>query len=230
MFFNSKKMKIVFMKNRLKLKFKKIKTILVISIVVATGVVIVCDTVINKAANKLIYSDVNLIPHNKVGLILGTSKYLKSGQKNMYFVNRIAAAVALYNAGKIDFFVISGDNSRKNYNEPLDMKNELIKQGIPESKIFLDYAGFRTYDSVIRMNKIFGQSAFTIISQEFHNKRAIYIAKRLGLKAIGFNAEDVSAYNGFKTKVREKFARVKVFIDFLIHKKPKFLGEQIEIN
>ena len=213
----------------MRIKSKKIKIILAGLIIIATGVVIVCDTVINKTTNDLVYNDVNRIPYNKVGLILGTSKYLKSGQKNLYFANRIDAAVKLYKAEKVDFFVISGDNSRKTYNEPLDMKNELISQGVPESKIFLDYAGFRTYDSVIRMNKIFGQTSFTIISQEFHNKRAIYIAKRLGLNSIGFNAKDVSAYNGFKTKVREKFARVKVFIDFLIHKKPKFLGERIEI-
>jgi len=211
-------------------KHKKTRIILIVLVLIATGMVIVCNTVINKTTNKLIYSDVNLIPHNKVGLVLGTSKYLKSGQKNGYFVNRIEAAVLLYKAGKVVFFVISGDNSRKSYNEPLDMKNELISQGVPESKIFLDYAGFRTYDSVIRMNKIFGQTSFTIISQEFHNQRAVYIAKRLGLNSIGFNATDVSAYNGFKTKVREKFARVKVFIDFLIHKKPKFLGEPIEIK
>ena len=216
------------MKNRFKLK--RIKIILTVLILIATGSVIVCNIVINKTTDNLIYNDVNLIPHNKVGLILGTSKYLKSGQKNMYFVHRIDAAAKLYNAGKIDFFVISGDNSRKTYNEPLDMKNELIHQGIPEGKIYLDYAGFRTYDSVIRMNKIFGQTTFTIISQEFHNQRACYIAKRLGLNSIGFNAKDVSSYNGFKTNLREKFARVKVFIDFLIDKEPKFLGESIEIG
>ena len=211
-------------------KLKKTKIILLVLIILATGVVTVCNMIINKTSNNLVYNDIELIPHNKVGLILGTSKYLKSGQKNRYFFNRIDAAVKLYRAGKVDFFVISGDNSKKTYNEPLDMKNELVNQGVPENKIFLDYAGFRTYDSVIRMNKIFGQTAFTIISQEFHNRRAIYIAKRLKLNTIAFNAEDVSAYSGFKTKVREKFARVKVFIDFLIDKQPKFLGEAVEIN
>ncbi len=80
------------------------------------------------------------------------------------------------------------------------MKNALVAQGVPENKIFLDYAGFRTFDSVIRMNKIFGQTDFTIISQRFHNERAVYIANRLGLNAVAFNAQDVSAYSGFKTK------------------------------
>ena len=105
---------------------------------------------------------------------------------------------------KIEFIVISGDNSKKDYNEPLDMKNELIKAGIPPEKIYLDYAGFRTYDSVIRLDKIFGQKKFTVISQDFHNRRAIYIARHLNLQAIGFNAKDVDVYNGFKTKLREK--------------------------
>jgi len=102
--------------------------------------------------------------------------------------------------------------------------------GIPEGRIVLDYAGFRTYDSVIRINKIFGQTSFTIISQGFHNRRAIYIAKCFNLNAIGYNAKDVNSASAFKTNLREKFARVKVFVDLLINKEPKFLGEKIEIG
>jgi SanA protein len=205
-------------------------SLLAILLVLIICVVITCNIIISKTSNGLVYNDVNAVPHNKVGVILGTSKYLKSGQKNMYFFNRIAAVVELFKAHKIDYIVISGDNSRNTYNEPADMQNELIKHGVPKDKIYLDYAGFRTYDSLIRMNKIFGQKSFTIISQEFHNRRAIYIAKRLDLNVVGFNAEDVSAYSGFKTNVREKFARVKVFIDFLVKKEPRFLGEKIEIH
>lgn len=176
------------------------------------------------------FSDVNLIPENKVGLLLGTSKNLGSGLPNQYFDNRIVAAVQLFNAGKIKFLVISGDNSRVGYNEPLDMKNALMARGVPDTVIYLDYAGFRTYDSMIRMHEIFGQSSFTVISQEFHNRRAIYIGEKFNMNVVGFNARDVDAYNGFRTKVREKLARVKVFIDLLIHKKPRFLGEKIEIG
>jgi SanA protein len=209
---------------------KKLMYLLAILLVLVVCIVITCNIIISKTSNGLVYNDVNAIPHNKVGLLLGTSKNLKSGQKNMYFFNRIAAAVELYKAHKIDYIVISGDNGRYTYNEPADMQNELIKQGIPKDKIYLDYAGFRTYDSLIRMSKIFVQKSFTIISQEFHNRRAVYIAKRLDLNVVGFNAEDVSAYNGFKTNVREKFARVKVFIDFLVQKEPRFLGEKIEIH
>lgn len=144
--------------------------------------------------------------------------------------NKGNRAADLFKAGKIDVIVISGDNSRKNYNEPMDMKEELMKQGIPEDRIYLDYAGFRTYDSVVRLEKIFGQKQFTVISQNFHNRRAIYIARHCNLEAIGYNAEDVNQYSGFKTMLREKFARVKVFVDFLIGTEPKFLGERVEIK
>jgi SanA protein len=185
---------------------------------------------IEKSTNNYIYKDLKEVPYNKVGLLLGTSKYLKSGQPNQYFINRIKAAVDLFNSHKIDFIVLSGDNRKKSYNEPEEMKIELLKYGIPENKIYLDYAGFRTYDSVIRMSKIFGQKQFTIISQDFHNRRAVYIALHLHLEGIGYDAQDVNFYNGFKTKLREKFARVKMFIDIVTHKKPKFLGPQIEIK
>lgn len=185
---------------------------------------------VEKTTQHLVYNDVRAIPYNKVGLLLGTSKLLRSGELNLYFYHRISAAVELFKAQKIKYIVISGDHSKEDYNEPLDMKSELVKFGIPDSIIILDYAGFRTYDSVVRLNKIFGQEQCTIISQEFHNKRAIYIANRLGLNAIGFNAKDVDAHIGFKTKLRERFARVNMFIDFLVHKEPIFLGQKVEIK
>lgn len=185
---------------------------------------------INRSTDKLVFNDVGQMPDNKVCLLLGTSRLLRSGKPNQYFSNRILAANQLYRAGKIQYIVISGDNGRQGYNEPKEMKAELVKLGVPAEKIYLDYAGFRTYDSVYRLRDIFGQSSFTVISQEFHNRRAIYIAQALGLQAVGFNANDVDAYNGFKTQLREKFARVKVFIDLLMKKKPRFLGEKIAIG
>ena len=110
------------------------------------------------------------------------------------------------------------------------MKKELISAGVPDSVIFLDYAGFRTYDSMIRAKEVFGQTKFIVVSQQFHNERAIFIARQYGIEAYGYNAEDVSAYSGFKTKVRELFARVKVFIDVYTNKKPKFLGEKVIVK
>jgi len=215
----------------MKIKFKKvyIPTILIL-IILSLVSILWANSTINKQTESRIYSDTDSIPENNVGLLLGTSKFLRNGNSNQYFENRILATIQLYKAGKIKNVVISGDNSKKDYNEPEDMKNELIKRGIPEDRIYLDFAGFRTYDSVFRMKEIFGQDRFTIISQEFHNQRAVYIASALKLNAIGFNAKDVNAYNGFKTKIREKFARVKMFIDLIFDKKPKFLGDKIEIK
>ena len=135
--------------------------------------------------------------------------------------------MALYQAGKISYIVVSGDNSRKTYDEPTQMKADLVLGGVPEEVIFLDYAGFRTWDSVVRIKEIFSQDDFTIISQRFHNERAVYLARRYGLNAVAFNAKDVGK---FKTNFREKLARVKVFVDLLTNKKPRFLGEKIEIN
>lgn len=193
--------------------------------------IIVCaNYAVRHTAKAFIYQNIDSIPQNKAGLLLGTSKLLRSGLPNQYFQNRIQATVDLYKAGKIEVVVISGDNSREGYNEPEDMKSELMLRGIPEDKIYLDYAGFRTLDSVVRMEKIFGQKSFTIISQKFHNQRAIYIAHAKGLQVVGYNAEDVNAYSGFKTQLREKFARVKLFLDLWTGKNPKFLGEPVIIQ
>jgi SanA protein len=191
--------------------------------------VLVCNAAIRKAAAGKLYSDASAIPYHKTGLLLGTNKYLKNGNVNDYYRYRIEAAAALLRAGKIKYLIISGDNSRPDYNEPQLMKDDLIKLGVDSTALYLDFAGFRTYDSIIRLKEIFGQDDVTIISQQFHNERAIYLAEKEGISAIGFNARDVSKYNGFLTQVREKLARVKVFIDLQFHPKPKFLGERINL-
>ena len=175
------------------------------------------------------FTDAKTIPYNKVGLLLGTSKRLKSGYQNLYYNYRIEAATQLLKEGRIKYLVISGDNSRKEYSEPEDMRADLIAAGIDSTVIFLDYAGFRTFDSVVRLKEIFSQDSVTIISQQFHNERALYMARKEGITAIAFNAKDVSAHYGFVTRLREKFARVKVFVDYLTGKKPRFLGAKVII-
>ncbi|MDR0195274.1 MAG: YdcF family protein [Myroides sp.] len=185
---------------------------------------------VTKTTKEQLYNSVSEIPHNKVGVVLGTTKLLAGGFVNYYFTYRIDATVALYKAGKIDYIVVSGDHSRNDYNEPKDMEQALIEHGIPKEKIYLDYAGLRTLDSVYRMKAIFGQDSFTIISQPFHNERAVYIANHLDLKTVAYNAKDVSRNYGFKTMLREKLARVKVLLDNLINKKPKYLGNPVNIG
>ena len=209
---------------------RRIKWSILTGTILIFAVIVCANYAVRHTAKAFIYQNIDSIPQNKAGLLLGTSKLLRSGLPNQYFQNRIQATVDLYKAGKIEVVVISGDNSRKGYNEPEDMKSELMLRGIPEDKIYLDYAGFRTLDSVVRMEKIFGQKSFTIISQKFHNQRAIYIAHAKGLQVVGYNAEDVNAYSGFKTQLREKFARVKLFLDLWTGKNPKFLGEPVIIQ
>jgi len=191
---------------------------------------ILSHVVVEKATSDFIYSSVDSIPKNHVGLLLGTNKYLKRGTINLYYKYRIEAASLLYKKGKIDYIIVSGDNSVKNYNEPAQMREDLVKSGIPADRIFLDYAGFRTLDSVVRAKEIFGQNSITIISQPFHNKRAIYIARNKNINAVAFNAREVQLKYGIKVQIRELFARVKLMIDlYIINKNPKFLGEKIII-
>lgn len=207
------------------LKFTISSTIILIIGILTSLLIVSCYT-----KNK-VYENVAETPHNRVGLVLGTSPYARNGGPNYYFTYRIDACVALYNAGKIDRILVSGDNHVKTYDEPQYMKNALIERGIPASAIVLDYAGFRTWDSVIRAKKVFGQSKFTIISQGYHNERAVFIARCKGIEAIGFNAKDIKRtrtyiYFGF---LRESLARCKMFLDLIINRQPKFLGDPIEV-
>ncbi|MCB9244932.1 MAG: YdcF family protein [Flavobacteriales bacterium] len=188
------------------------------------------NRLVERAAAEKVFNSTEIIPHNKVGLFLGTGKFLANGEINLYYAHRIEAAVELFKAGKVDFILVSGDNSTRDYDEPSTIREDLIRKGIPPDKIYLDYAGFRTLDSVVRCKEIFGQNSITIISQQFHNERALYIAKRNGIDAVGFNARDVSVHYGLKTKLRERFARVKMVLDLIFGKRPKFLGDAIEIK
>lgn len=207
------------------------RVFITLSVLIVLGILTVfyCDKKIRSAAEGKTFTDVSKIPHRHVGLLLGTGKYLGSGRVNPYYSYRIKATIQLLKAGKIDYVVISGDNSRKDYSEPDMMKADLIAAGIDSTRIYLDFAGFRTFDSMIRLREIFSQNDVTVISQKFHNERALYIARREGMNAIGFNARDLSASAGFRTQVREKLARVKVFVDYAFGVEPKFLGPKVSI-
>ena len=210
--------------------FFKLTKIFLFLLIVSVFSIFLSNKLIEKNAQGKTYAETKNIPKNKVGLLLGTSKLLKNGTINLYYKYRLNAAIELFKSNKINFIVISGDNSSKSYDEPTDFKNDLIKAGIPENKIFLDYAGFRTLDSVVRVKEIFGQNSVTIISQQFHNVRAIYLAEHFNIKAIGFNAKGISGKYGLKVQLREYLARVKVFIDILFNVEPKFLGKKIEVK
>lgn len=210
---------------------KMLKLIFFYIPLVLGSVLIISNLAVKRVAKKSIYNEVSSIPKKKVGLLLGTIKILPNGRKNWYFIYRIRAAAELYHEGKIDHFIVSGDNNRRGYNEPEDMKKALIAKGIPSNKIHLDYAGFRTLDSVIRAKEIFEQDDFTIISQRFHNERALYIANYYNIKAQAFNAKGIHPRWGYKVLLRESLARVKALLDIYILKtEPKFLGPKNPIT
>ncbi|MCX7985994.1 MAG: YdcF family protein [Bacteroidales bacterium] len=211
------------------LKIKKIIWTVVLCLV-CVGVIITylyehtrCSTA------KYIYSSLQKIPKNKAAIILGTSKYTKNKNPNPYFYNRIAAAELLYRSGKVKYLILSGDNRHRSYNEPMMMKRELNRRGIPDSVIFLDYAGLRTFDSVIRGYKVFGQRSFIIVSQRFQVERAVYIAHQFGIGAIGFVADSVDEPEDLLMLIREHFARILMYWDIITKREPKFLGPVITI-
>jgi len=185
---------------------------------------------IEKSTRDFVTYNVNELPETKVALVLGTAPNLVNGYQNYYFTYRIIAADELYKSGKVTHFILSGDHGRKEYNEPEAMKKALIDLGVPENVIYLDYAGFRTLDSMIRAKEIFGQTKFIVVSQKFHNQRAVFIGQQNEIDAYGYNAKDVNKQSGLKTNVREFFARTKVFIDNWFGVQPKFLGKKIDIN
>ena len=209
------------MRKLFKIGLKLITLVLVILFISSAYVEVI-------AWNKT-YNETSEIPYNKVGLVLGTSKYLMDGRINLFYSYRIEATVKLYKAKKVKYIIVSGDNGNVNYDEPSTFKEDLVNKGIPSENIFLDYAGFRTLDSMIRCKEIFGQESVTVISQQFHNKRAIVIANSKAIDAIGFNAKNVGGEGGLKVKIREVFARVKLSIDLLFNVTPKFLGDKIII-
>jgi SanA protein len=174
---------------------------------------------------EYVATDFNDLPYNKVGLLLGTSKYAH-GRLNLYFANRINAAAELYRAGKVKYVLVSGDNSRASYNEPQDMKEALVAAGVNAEDIYLDYAGFSTLDSVVRASKVFNIQSLTVISQQFHCERAIYIARAHGINAVGYAAKDVFGASATRVKLREYLARAKAVMDIAIMgTEPKYYGD-----
>ncbi len=215
-------------------KKKRRKHLLIVAVIIVLMpflMILFSNGLVHNTSHNKIFSKMDEIPTNDVGLVLGTSSRSKSGNENLFFKYRIEAAAKLYKAGKIKHIIVSGDNHIKYYNEPRDMMNALKAKGVPPEAITLDYAGFRTLDSVIRCKEVFGQNSYTIISQEFQNERAVFLASKSGINAIAFNAEAVSFDYSKVTYLREYLARAKAVLDiYVLKKKPKFLGEKEHIQ
>lgn len=171
-----------------------------------------------------IYSDIDAIPKTDFAVVLGTSRYLKNGKNNPFYSERINDAAQLYLQNKVRHIIVSGDNKNFNYNEPRMMAQDLIKKGVPQSAITYDFAGFRTLDSIIRAQKIFNLNHFTVVTQQFHCERAIFIANKNNSQ---INCLAVKNPNhSFDIQFREFFARLYTILDlYIFNTQPKFLGE-----
>lgn len=199
-------------------------------VLVGAGIFTGCQFYLNRSGRGRLFSSVQQIPARKVGLLLGTVQKSRSGGTNLFFQKRIDAAVELYKSGKVRHLLVSGDNHRRGYNEPEDMRKALLARGVPDGAITRDYAGLRTLDSVVRAKEVFGVSNLTIISQRDHDQRALLIADHYGLEAIAFCAAEVPLKNSVMAHVHEWFARVKVVLDlYVLHTKPKHIGKRVLI-
>ena len=214
---------------------KKITLILFIGLLFIVSTIMLCHYIVVWNANGKIYTKIEDIPASDIGLLLGTPPQTRyGGMSNSFFNYRIDAAEALYKAGKIGYLLISGDdNSLNGLNEVQCMKDSLIIRGIPASVIFLDGKGLRTFDSVVRTSTLFGVKSFTVISQKFHNERAIYLAEHLNLdieKVQAFNAKSPTSKLSLLTYLREYLARVKMFMDIFLKDEIEVFDEKINLN
>ncbi|MCY7356225.1 MAG: YdcF family protein [Rudanella sp.] len=185
-------------------------------------VVLLCNWWVVRSTRNQIYFDIDRLPSNDVALVLGTSKFVRSGKENLFFKYRMEATARLWKEGKIKYIILSGNNDSEYYNEPMDMQKALLKLGVPQDIMTLDYAGFRTFDSVVRCKEVFNQDKITIVSQNFHNARALYIGNHEGIEAIAFSAQDVPDGYSFRTLLREYMARPYAMLDvYLIRPEPE---------
>jgi SanA protein len=197
----------------------------------AAGLVLLINNWVINNSEAYVYANWSLLPDNEVGLVLGTSPYTRNGRPNPQFHGRIEAAVQLYQLGKIKQIIVSGANPDATYNEPRQMWRELTKAGIPSQAITMDFAGVRTFDSMSRAKEVFSLQRMTVITQEYHAYRAVFIAKKLGIQVSGYAATSDSIGLFSRTYLREVFARVKAVLDlYVLSTEPKFLGGREAVN
>lgn len=215
-------------------RFKKRFRVAIISLlslaVALLLVMLYCNNRVTAAATDKLFNRAGDVPSRPVALVLGCSPKLSDGRENYFFTFRMDAAAELYFQKRAKILLVSGDNRFHNYDEPTEMKKALVSRGVPEKNIVCDYAGRRTLDSVIRAREIFGQNSFIIVSQPFHNTRALYIAGKNGIDAVGYNARDIETRAALRTYLRETLARTKAVLDVeIFNVGPQLLGEPVSL-
>jgi SanA protein len=200
----------------------------------AAGLVVaaaaIANVVVWLGGRSPVTSDPAKVPHAQAALVLG-AQVKPDGQPSGMLADRIRAAEELYRAGRVDKLLLSGDHGRVGYDEPGTMRRVMLADGIPARDIFTDHAGFDTWDSAQRAKRVFDVQSAVVVTQGFHMARALFDARRAGLKATGFTA-DLRDYGPVlrKLELREAAARVKAVAEVVTAAGPRFLGAQIPIT
>ncbi|WP_439236011.1 SanA/YdcF family protein [Lonepinella koalarum] len=206
-----------------KISLKRLIYLFVNLMLLAITFLILIDQYVGYKVRHDIYQKVEQTPYRPYAVVLGTAKYVTKNTPNQFYNYRLESTKALFDAEKIDYILLSGDNRTLQYNEPRTMRRDLIAMGIAPQYLFPDYAGFRTLDSIIRAKEIFHAEPMIIISQAFHCERALFIAQYHNINAICFAADNPDIYT--ITRFREIFARFLMVWELITEKKPHFLGK-----
>jgi SanA protein len=168
------------------------------------------------STNAYLYTSWSLLPENDVGLVMGTSPYRGDGKSSAEFYGRVRAAAELYQLGKVKRLIVSGANPDSTYNEPRAMLRELVRLGVPEKDVTMDFAGFRTLDSITRAQAVFGLKRFTIVTTRYHAWRALFLARKSDLDVVAYAAPiDVTGELGRRNPWREIFARTLAVFEMI---------------
>ncbi len=210
-----------------------IRKSLAVALTVAVGgglVLWTCDWWIDQAASPYATDRIDAVPPADVALVLGTSPHVAGQRRNLYFEYRLDAAAQLQKAGKVKYLLVSGDNRERDYDEPTAMRDGLIARGVPADAIYRDFAGIRTLDSVLRARDVFAQSRYVVVSQGFHNHRAIWLARQNGIEAYGFDARDVPFEDAPQVRFRQYLSAARAIYDVLTGSAAQHNGPRIEIG
>ncbi|WP_375322641.1 vancomycin high temperature exclusion protein [Aliivibrio logei] len=208
---------------------KWLKITAIISIIFIASV-LAADFYMSLSTRTQLYQNIEALPVQETALVLGTSKYIRR-TLNPYYQYRIDAAIELYKKNKVTHFLLSGDNAHRSYNEPWTMKRDLLEAGIPEENITLDYAGFRTLDSVQRAKEIFDANSLTIVTQKFHCGRAVFISNHFDMDTVCLVVPSPTGWANRKIRFREVLARTKAMLDlYIFNVQAKFLGPKEPID
>ncbi|MCW5749082.1 MAG: YdcF family protein [Alphaproteobacteria bacterium] len=193
-------------------------------------VLLACDWWIDEAAAPFVTDRIDKVPPAEVALVLGTAPYVAGQRRNLYFEYRLDAAAALHKAGKVKYLLVSGDNREREYNEPRAMRDGLIERGVPADAIYRDVAGIRTLDSVLRARDVFAQSRYIVVSQGFHSRRAVWLARAHGIEAFGFDARDVPFEAAPKVWLRQYASAARAVFDVIVGSTASGEGPRVEIG